>query len=531
MNGNIQISVFGCPAPITYLWSNGETTQDISGLGPGMYTVTITTGDNQILVPGTITLVDPDPINTTTIITDPSGGMDNGAIDLSVMGGSEPYTYLWSNGETTQDITGLAEGQYFVTITDANKCEFVGGPFTLGSDIGCTATDIQCFGQSTGAIDLTPTFGSGPYSFLWNDNATSEDRTDLTAGEYCVTVTDNNSATATKCITITAPESAISVTAAITNDDDDNGTGAIDLSVSGGQGPYDFFWDNAEMTEDLNGLESGQYCVTITDDRGCEYLECFNVLGKELQIILSATDLNGFGVSCFGECDGNIQSSVNNGVGNLTYAWSSGESTASISNVCAGVYIVTVTDGGGQSATALIDLTSPELITVTSESTPPSAGGAADGRIQITVTGGVPGYLYDWNDPNGSTTPNLQNLSAGEYLVVVTDQNGCQAMHPVDLFGFDECFQAISVITPNGDDKNEEFIIACATNENNRLHIFDRWGQRVFMMDNYDNSWNGVDLDNDPVVDGGYHWVLEVFLTNGDTRVFKGTVSVVRTLK
>jgi gliding motility-associated-like protein len=87
------------------------------------------------------------------------------------------------------------------------------------------------------------------------------------------------------------------------------------------------------------------------------------------------------------------------------------------------------------------------------------------------------------------------------------------------------------VITPNGDETNENFIISCVSNERNTLHIFNRWGSKVFEQSNYDNTWNGVDQDGEQLVDGGYHWVLEVFLSNNDTRVYKGTVSVLRSLK
>jgi gliding motility-associated-like protein len=533
-NGTINISVFGCPAPITYLWNDGVTTEDRSGLAAGTYTVTITTGDNTILVPGDIVLSENPAIMSTAVVTNPTPGNTDGAIDLTVSGGTAPYTFLWSanaNSATTEDVSGLGEGAYSVTITDDNGCTFEAGPFDLGLGISCGVTDIVCFGEANGAIDLTATFGTGPYTFLWNDNTTSEDRTNLIAGTYCVTVTDANSATMEKCVDISGPDEAIFVSPTIVNDPNDTGVGSIALMVTGGEGPYSFDWDNGATTQNISNLFAGVYCVAATDNRGCVFEECYTVIGSEMTVSLSTIEYNGFNVSCNGVCDGEIISTVTNGIGALTYSWSDGQSASDLSELCAGTYILTVTDGSGQTATASIDLSSPTLIEISTQTTEPSAAGMADGRIEIQATGGVGPYTYLWNDAGNSTTPVLNNLSSGAYMIVVTDQNNCEAVEQISLFGPEGCYKAIKVITPNGDEVNENLIISCVSNERNVLHIFNRWGSKIYEQSDYDNSWNGVDEDGDPVVDGGYHWVLEVFLSNNDTRVYKGTVSVIRSLK
>jgi gliding motility-associated-like protein len=223
--------------------------------------------------------------------------------------------------------------------------------------------------------------------------------------------------------------------------------------------------------------------------------------------------------------------SVVNGIGNLAYTWNDGASTGDRTGLCAGSYSLTVTDGTGQTAAAAVELTQPTAIQVSAETTEPSAAGMADGRISLQVAGGVAPYSYLWNDANNSMTPVLENLPSGSYMVIVTDQNDCEAISTVSLFGPEGCYKGSKVITPNGDEVNETLMISCAANERNVLHIFNRWGSRVYEQNDYDNTWNGVDQDGEPVVDGGYHWVLEVFLPNNDTRVYKGTVSVLRSVR
>jgi gliding motility-associated-like protein len=533
-NGTINISVFGCPDPITYLWNDGETTEDRTGLGAGTYSVTITTGDNTILIPGDIVLTENPAIMSTAVITNPTQGNNDGAIDLTVSGGTAPFTFLWSenaNSAITEDVSGLGEGIYTVTITDDKGCTFEAGPFELGVGLLCEVTDINCFGDTDGVIDLTVNFGTGPYTFSWNDGETTEDRADLAAGRYCVTITDAGGATMEKCADVLGPLEAITVSNLIVDDEDEMGIGSITLTVSGGTGPYTFAWDNGETTQNISGLLGGTYCVTITDANACTYEECYMVLGSEMIVTLSALDFNGFNVSCDGVCDGEIISTVSNGIGALTYNWSDGQPGADRSELCAGTYILTVTDENGQTATASIDLTSPPLLEITTEITEPSGAGTSDGSIEVQASGGVGPYTYLWNDPNNSTTSTLNNLSSGAYMIVVTDQNSCEAVDQISLLGPEGCYEAITVITPNGDETNENFIISCVSNERNTLHIFNRWGSKVFEQSNYDNTWNGVDQDGEQLVDGGYHWVLEVFLSNNDTRVYKGTVSVLRSLK
>jgi len=532
--GSIDIQVAGCPTPVTFLWSNGETTEDISGLIAGEYAVTITTGTDDEIILDMIVLTDPDPITVNASITDAEEGGD-GSIEITVEGGTPDFGYIWSNGEVTKDIFNLDAGEYAVTITDANKCEVVGGPYTVrdGSNpITGDVTDVACFGASTGAIDIvTVSCGAGPYTYSWSNGADTENIADLTVGTYSVTVTTSDGSTCEASFDVKGPDSAIEITADTTNESGAGGNGAIELTVTGGQGPYSYEWSTGETTQNISGLTSGSYTVTVTDQLGCEEVETIAISGKELVIDFNTSDYNGFGVSCFGECNGDILPDVSNGVGDLEYVWSNGETTGLISNLCGGSYSLTVTDEIGQTAEASVNLTEPDALTVELDVTCASDPGTADGSAIGRVSGGVAPYEYEWNNNEEETSSSISDQKAGPLVLLVTDDNMCENVQQSEICidGID-CYEAITVITPNGDGKNDDFMIQCVFENSNRLVIYNRYGGKEFEMDNYDNSWQGTDNSGNALSDGGYHWVLEVYLDNGDLRVFKGTVSILRSL-
>jgi hypothetical protein len=176
--GAINLTVSGGTSPYTYLWSNGATTEDLSGVAAGTYTVTITDANGcTINMPFTVGTNDV-TIAAIPVITNTTCTASIGAINLTVSGGTSPYTYLWSNGATTEDLSGVAAGTYIVTITDANGCT-INMPFTVGTnDVTIAAipviTNTTCT-ASIGAINLTVSGGTSPYTYLWSNGATTED--------------------------------------------------------------------------------------------------------------------------------------------------------------------------------------------------------------------------------------------------------------------------------------------------------------------------------------------------------------------
>lgn len=530
-DGSIDLTILDCPQTPTYLWNNGATTQDISGLCAGNYTVTITLGSQVVIA--TQSIVDPIAISVTGTTTDPNPlTANNGSINIDVTGGCMPYTYLWSNNATTQDLTNIGTGVYIVTVTDCKGCTFIPDPYVVGAEVAAAITNVSCHGGSNGAINLSVSFGNSPYTFVWNTTPpqTTEDIANLTAGMYCVTITDVQGATRDTCFTVTQP-SPLVVNATLTNDVNENCTGAIDLNVSGGTMPYSYIWSTGATTQDITNLCGGQYCVTITYGQGCTLDTCFTIFSGGIAVSLVATQYGDFQTSCSGVCDGEITSVVVGGGGTFTYTWSNGATTPDINNLCAGTYSVTVTDEAARTATATIELLSPEPFALAYVTTNPSDYLSSDGAIAVIVNGGTPPYMYAWTGPATGNTASLVNVPAGTYNLLVTDANGCelndteQLLPDLDV----DCYTAITVITPNSDGKNDYFIIACVLDFENHLSIYNRFGGLVYETDNYQNNWNGINQDNEPVPDGGYLWVLEITRQDGSKELIKGTVNLLLT--
>jgi hypothetical protein len=269
-------------------------------------------------------------------------GGANGAINLTVNGGTGPFTYAWSNGATTEDISGLTAGPYSVTVTDANACTAnLNASITEPPALLLTEThvNVTTCGGTNGSIDLTVAGGTPPYSYAWSNGPTTEDISGLGIGTYTVTVTDAHSCSDQKTVSITAP-GAPTLGETHTNVSCNGGAdGAVDLTVNGGTGPFTYAWSNGATTEDVSGLTAGPYNVTVTDANSCSAVLGVTITEPTL-LALSETHVN----VCTGGSDGSIDLTVGGGTPPYTYLWSNGATTEDLSGLTAGPYSVTVTD-------------------------------------------------------------------------------------------------------------------------------------------------------------------------------------------
>ncbi len=378
----------------------------------------------------------------------------SGSIDLTVSGGTPGYTYNWGAGQpTTQDRSGLSAGIYCVTVTDANgctktTCATITEPTIIV--LSTTQVNVSCNGGSNGSIDLTVSGGTSGYTYNWGaGQPTTQDRSGLSLGTYCVTVTDANGCTKTTCVTITEPTGIVLSTTQVNVSCIGGSNGSIDLTVAGGTPGYTYNWGAGQpTTQDRSGLSVGTYCVTVTDANGCTKTICATIT-QPTALSLSNTPLN---VLCNGTATGSIDLTVNGGTPGYAYDWSNdGPETPDndpqdLSSLLAGTYTVTVTDANGCAATTAITITEPTALSLSSTVINPTNCGVANGSIDLTVTGGTPGYTYDWSNDGPETPDNdaqdLTNLLLGAYTVTVTDNNGCTATHSKTLIYVD-------VIAPN----------------------------------------------------------------------------------
>jgi len=459
------ISAGGQDAIITSgtLYGQVDTSFTISGLAAGSYTYILSDGAGNTFI-DTITISSPAPISIAGNVTNASSGTANdGSIDVTVTGGTPGYTYTWSTGSVTEDLDSLVAGTYCLTVTDTNGCidttcfvvdsVVAAGPFMVSSMV----TQMTCAGDSTGAIDLTVTGGTMPYSYNWSTGDTIQDLTGLLGGTYYVTVNDADTGSYIDSFVIVEP-SPIVISEVITSPSSGSALdGAIDITVTGGVTPYSYVWSNAATTEDLTGLGIGLYTVTVTDSLGCQHIKPIQVdTLAALSLVTSASD-----VTCINTNNGAIDLTIIGGLAPFTINWSNGATTEDISGLTPGSYSVTVTDSAGQSANATDSVGSNPMYpdpVVGPISGPASAQAWTSYNYSVPSTGGS---LFDWWASVGVVTGSANNAAVvqwnagpiGMVYVSETDANGCWAVDSLEVtilfVGMEETTENAVVIYPN----------------------------------------------------------------------------------
>jgi hypothetical protein len=436
--GVIDLTVTGNAGTLSFLWSNGATTEDITGLSAGIYSCTITDANGCVLVSSSYNLINASStlLLTNTSVTNENCNNGQGAIDITIQGGTPPITYLWSNGATTEDITGLSAGTYSCVITDANGCSVQTGTINLFNAPGNLnvvtdfVTDEIC-GNGAGAIYVTTSGGTTPISYSWTNGSTSEDISGLVAGSYTLTVTDSNGCIYNHNETVVNTSGTLQLDNAIVTDENcNNGAGSIDIFISGGSTPYTYAWSNGATTEDISSLSSGNYNVTVTDANGCQVVGSYSISNNTGTLAVTS---QGTAENCSNGA-GAIDLTVTGGTAPYTYLWNTGATTEDLTGISGGTYSCTITDNAGCIIlTGNITISNnPGSLVVTNVTTDESCGDAS-GTITLSASGGASPYTYVWL-PNVSTTPVANGLSAGMYVYTVTDVNGCMITDSAEIF-------------------------------------------------------------------------------------------------
>lgn len=426
-SGTITVTVLeGGTAPFTYLWNDPMMTTDatLSGVGMGTYTVTVTDA-NGCTETATATVDGADALQL-SISTTPAGcfGENNGMATVSTGStGVAPFTYAWSNGATTTDIDGLTAGMYTVTVTDAAGCSAVASTNISSSteiEFDLLVKNVFCNGGTSGGASIENiSGGTAPYTILYSTNTTDAVVSGLTAGNYSATVLDANGCSTTRMFVVEEPLLLELTTQSLDASCNDLNDGGVSVGIVGGTAPYTIEWSTGAITSVVMGLSEGDYAVTVTDANGCTETAVVSVdAATEITIAVSAQNL-----SCSGASDGSISVSPDGGQGNYAYNWNTGANTATLNDLSAGTYSVTVMDSGGCTATETITLTEPNELLLSLMPTNNICAEANDGTINSNVMGGTPPFSYTWS--TGATESDLENLSSGNYSLTVTDANNC----------------------------------------------------------------------------------------------------------
>ncbi len=536
-DGSIELEISGGTPNYVVNWGAGVGVGNpITGLAGGTYTATITDNNGCSLIGPALKVNSSSlvPVISSTNVT--CFGSKNGTITLTLPASGEPYTITWdpSSAGTGKNLINLGPGEYTPTIEDVNGCSTSLEPILITEpaaiDLSAKTTPVVCAGQAQGAINLTPSGGTGAFTFKWSNNAVTEDLVNVLSGTYSVTATDANGCTKTGSYTVSGPANPLTLSATTTPTIINQSTGTITLAVTGGTPVYTYNWSNGPVTKDQTGLAAGSYTVTVTDSNGCTKTLTTTINPADDNLVtFDKFDYNGYNVSCYGECDGTVVAfPPGSALEPVTFKWSQsagGGNTALANKLCAGMHSVTITDANGKVFTGMVTVTAPPawVIEIITDGVPPFASAFAD------VNGiGLPPYEYVWS--NGDEDIFIGGLDADKYCVTVTNARGCQKTACVDIFDV-ECLMARNVITPNNDGMNDFFVINCVMDDrysNHNLHIFNRWGQSVYATTNYNNEWRGQSQNGTELPEGAYYYVFEWVDDDGSITVVKGDITLLR---
>jgi len=425
-DGSINTTATGGGGTYSYAWSNGTNTANNSSLITNTYTLT-TTDQNGCEALDTFTITEPDSLElSVTAQHVDCYGSASGNLSSTSGGGTPAYNFLWSNGNTTDSISGLIAGTYTLTITDQQSCSKAASleitePDSLSVSVS-TSQALLCSGDNNGALNSSVSGGTTPYSYAWSTGATNASISNLSTGTYTITLTDANGCTDQKT-TLLAEPSAVVIQIDSVNDVSCHGLndGAVHTQAVGGTSGYTYAWSNGDTLGVATALDSGIHTLTITDANGCE-ADTSIAVNSPTAITTALTTQN---ISCFGLSDGTIQSSVQGGAGGYSYAWNSGDTSATLINKPAGTFVLTITDADGCNMTDSVVLTQPGDIEISLSAQNNLCFGDSTGGIVSSVMGGTVPYSYVWN--TGDTVSAIDSLTANTYSITVTDSNGCES--------------------------------------------------------------------------------------------------------
>ncbi len=419
-NGSATAAGSGGVGGFSYLWSNGDTTATAQNLAAGTYFVTVTDGEG-CSATSSAEITQPAPLQANASATPETAFQANdGTATATPTGGTSPYTYTWSTGDTTATITGLAPGAYTVTVEDANGCTHVQtvtvNSFNCTLIATITTTPLSCFGANDGTATVAANDGIPPYAYLWSTGDTTATATNLAPGTYTVTVTDDAGCSQVLSAQISSPPALQANASATPETGLNRNDGTATAAPVGGTPPYNYTWSNGGNTPTITGLAPGTYTVTVQDANGCSSSQTVvvNAFNCNLAANVSATN-----VLCAGQANGSATATPVNGTAPYTYAWSNGGNTPTIANLMAGIYTVTISDAAGCQAIGTATVSQPAALEAEIETTPTSCPESQDGGLKVIISGGTPPYMFSW--PGGN--PNA--LGVGTYTVTIIDANGC----------------------------------------------------------------------------------------------------------
>jgi gliding motility-associated-like protein len=425
-NGSTSVNATGGTGAYTYTWApSGGNSATANGLAFGNYTVTVNDA-NGCVAAASVLVNQPNAITTTITTTDALCFGANGSATVTASGGTGAYTYSWMPVGGTLPTATLPQGNYSVTITDANNCSVttsttINQPAVLTATV--TKTDITCFGANNGTATVIANGGTGAYTYSWTPSGgTNSTANGLSQNNYTATVTDANGCSVSASNLVSEP-SIITLTASSTSatcNGLSNGTASV--NASGGTGAYTYTWSpTGGNSATANGLAFGNYTVTVKDANGC-IMTASTSVNQPTAITVTLTSTN---ASC-NTNNGSITANASGGTGAYAYTWMpSGGNSNTANNLGPGNYSVTVLDANNCSVTSNTTITQPPTFSINISSVSTTCNGGSDGSLTANIMGGTAPFVYVWSPSGGTNAATGAILSAGVYSVSVTDGGLC----------------------------------------------------------------------------------------------------------
>ena len=530
-NGIITTSVTGGSGSYSYVWSNNQTSANITSLEPNTYNVTVTDNSTGCTSTASTTISQPDAMRINMTHADVQCGISLGNVSVSVDGGQTPYQYRWTNGSDADAISNLTSGDYSVTVTDGNNCTLAQNATIRNIGIIPAVIEeqnpISCNGNNTGVLVVTSESAAMPFqSCIWSNGATYQTNFNVGAGTYSVTITDAWGCEGTATYDVTEPR-PITINSTSGNPKCfGERAGTVAVSVSGGTEPYSYSWSNGTHNSSINELGAGSYSLTISDGNGCTNVSTYTITWPE-RLLVSAETTD---IQCYGGRGGKISATASGGTSPIEYSIHYGNLTMTggpiFDGLSAGIYSVVVTDVYGCTVSVTTSIAEPEQIKVTPLIIPPSCTGGRDGSIELEVTGGEAPYTYSWAN-SANETNMMTDLVQGTYSITITDANDCRiTMNALSMYDHvGECIKIPNVFTPNEDGVNDTWVIEnIGMFPEAYIYVYNRWGQLLYEGRGTDEPWDGR-YRGHYVPSGVYLYIVNLENLEKD-RAYTGTVSI-----
>jgi gliding motility-associated-like protein len=508
----------------------------VDNFSAGSYSLVVSDQNSCYSLPQNISITEPSLLQIVDITETSSiscfGGSD-GELTISAQGGAGNYSYFVSSlySSTNQNpfsVNNLSANAFDITVIDENGCisapvnQLLSQPTALQPNL--STTNLGCSGEDIGGASITISGGTPSYSIVWSNNETSNSITNLLAGLYSVSISDNNDCELDIDFEITEPELQITITDIICYGQN-QGQISVTLENANPASVYQFLWNdpNAQTTIDAVNLGAGVYTLTATDQFGCE-LSLTEIVAQpdSMNVFVDHTPI------CVDSPISKATVYASGGLSPYQYLWSTGDVSEQIEITTASSYSVLVTDDKNCQQQVDFNVDPLSLIDIDLVTVNPSCRDNVDGQISANVSGGYAPYQFLWS--NNTEEQDLLGVGEGAYSLSVIDDKGCVTTSTATIVGEGQsCLYVYSAFSPNGDQNNDYWHI-----DNIELYpdalveVFNRWGDRVFSTKRYLNSWVGAwkGTFNDNILPSAtYYYVIT--LHNGEDP-YVGTVTLVR---